>query len=279
LLAEAPGPAQLRAAEALELRSPDPAEYTDVFVLQLYPYASVYLGAEGMLGGEARDRVAGFWRALHLKPPPEPDHLAVLLSLYATLIEHEAGEGDAARRALCTESRRALLWEHLLTWLPQYLLRLRRLAAPAYGAWADLLGKALVEEASRLAPPGTVPLHFRDLTGVADPREEGGEVFLGSLLAPARAGFILIRADLADAARDLGLGLRQGERRYVLGALLSQDGPATLAWLARLAVSWVEAEDALPSVWEPVTDSWSARAGAAAELLSRLAAAPGSESA
>ena len=36
-----------------------------------------------MLGGEARDRIAGFWRALGLVPPPEPDHLAVMLGLYA----------------------------------------------------------------------------------------------------------------------------------------------------------------------------------------------------
>lgn len=226
-----------------------------------------------MLGGEARDRVAGFWRALHLQPPPEPDHLAVLLALYASLVETEAAETDPARRALRTESRRALLWEHLLTWLPQYLLRLRRLPAPAYGAWAQLLDTALLEEAARLPAPTTVPLHFREPLGLADPREEGGEAFLGSVLAPARSGFILLRADLAEAARELGLGLRQGERRYVLGALLGQAGPATLGWLAGLAGSWVEAERALPPVLEPVTSSWSQRAAAAAELLSRLAEA------
>jgi len=226
-----------------------------------------------MLGGEARDRVAGFWRALRLQPPPEPDHLSVLLALYASLIELEVAEVDPARRALRTESRRALLWEHLLTWLPQYLFRLRKLPAPAYGAWADLLDRALREEARQLSAPTTVPLHFRDLRGMADPREEGGEAFLGSVLAPAQSGLILVRADLVEAARDLGLGLRQGERRYVLLALFGQDGPATLGWLARLAGSWVEAQGALPAVLEPVTTSWLERAGATAELLSRLAEA------
>ncbi|HUZ00337.1 MAG TPA: hypothetical protein VMU89_08295, partial [Thermomicrobiaceae bacterium] len=116
-------------------------------------------------------------------------------------------------------------------------------------------------------------LHFRDLRGMADPREEGGEAFLGSVLAPAQSGLILVRADLVEAARDLGLGLRQGERRYVLLALFGQDGPATLGWLARLAGSWVEAQGALPAVLEPVTTSWLERAGATAELLSRLAEA------
>lgn len=47
-------------------------EHTDVLVFQAYPYASIYLGAEGMLGGKARDRIAGFWRALGGEPPAEP---------------------------------------------------------------------------------------------------------------------------------------------------------------------------------------------------------------
>src|SRR5215210_4054397 len=83
-----------RVAEALELgQPPAESEYTETFLFQLYPYASVYLGAEGMMGGEARDRVAGFWRALHLTPPAEPDHLSVMLALYAELVERK--EKDA----------------------------------------------------------------------------------------------------------------------------------------------------------------------------------------
>ncbi len=271
---EPPGPAQARAAEALELPVPGKAEHTEVFVLQLYPYASVYLGAEGMLGGEARDRVAGFWRALRLQPPPEPDHLAALLSLYAGLVDGEAGETEPARRALRRESRRALLWEHLLTWLPVYLHRLQGLPAPSYRPWGDLLRSALVAEAAGLPAPGTVPIHFRDVPGLADPRQQGGEAFMTSMLAPARSGLILVRADLAEAAADLGLGLRQGERRYVLAALLGQDGPATLAWLAGRARTWAAAHRALPAELEPARAFWSARAAASARLLRRLAAAP-----
>ena len=72
--------------------------HTDLFVFQLQPYASVYLGAEGMLGGEARDRIAGFWRALGASPPSEPDHLATMLALLRRSGEREAG--PASRRGL-----------------------------------------------------------------------------------------------------------------------------------------------------------------------------------
>src|ERR1041385_3015635 len=70
--AERPGPHSARIADALGLaRAPDAAEYTDVFVFQLYPYASVYLSEDGMLGGDARDRIGGFWRALQFNAPGE----------------------------------------------------------------------------------------------------------------------------------------------------------------------------------------------------------------
>jgi hypothetical protein len=70
---------------------PGEAEYTELFLFQLTPYASVYLGPEGMLGGEALDRIAGFWRALQQEPPVEPDHLAVMLGFYARLMEEGHG--------------------------------------------------------------------------------------------------------------------------------------------------------------------------------------------
>ena len=75
-----------RVAASLGINS-DVAAHTDLFCLQLPPFAAIYLGADGMLGGEAADRVAGFWRALGLVPPAEPDHLAALLGLYSTLVQ------------------------------------------------------------------------------------------------------------------------------------------------------------------------------------------------
>src|SRR5919202_3998337 len=124
VLAEPPTSKAARVAEALELGElPTADEYTEAFVFQLYPYASVYLGSEGMIGGEARDRVAGFWRALGQTPPAEPDHLSVMLALYARLVELETGESDEGRREVWRNGRRAFLWEHLLSWLFAYLTK------------------------------------------------------------------------------------------------------------------------------------------------------------
>ncbi|MGB8510634.1 MAG: molecular chaperone TorD family protein, partial [Pyrinomonadaceae bacterium] len=237
VLAEPPdGPQTARVSDALGLGTPPGAsEYTETFVLQLYPYASVYLGAEGMLGGEARARIAGFWRALGQTPPVEADHLSLLLALYARLAELESGEGEEGRRGGWRGARKALLWEHLLSWLPVYLAKLDDIATPFYRGWGELLEEALLEEARTVGRQELLSTHLREAPAPADPREVGAEDFLSSLLAPARSGMILTRADLNRAARGLNLGSRIGERKYMLKALMGQDSDAMLGWLAEEA--------------------------------------------
>lgn len=268
-LAEAPSPELAPVAKALGLGAlPPAAEHTELFSFHLYPYASVYLGTEGMLGGEARDRVAGFWRALDLTPPEEPDHLAVLLAFYASLAtEHRAAGGDDGPQS---RARRAFLWEHLLSWLPVYLEKLAEVAPPFYRRWAALLEEALIAEAAIPGPPEAAPLALRQAPALADPREAGAGPFLEGLLAPVACGMVLIRPDLARAAEELGLGLRAGERRYALEHLLAQEPGPVLAWLAREAAGWAERHRRQAAGLGPVSRAWEDQARRAAALLDEL---------
>lgn len=247
----------------------DPVAHTDLFCFQLPPYASIHLGAEGMLGGEAADRAAGFWRALGLVPPAEPDHLAALLGLYAALVEAEAGgpgpgvppKSDPARRRLRGEARRALLWEHLLVWIPGYARAAARVAGPGYRPWAEALLSALLAEASAVPrPPGPFPLQLREAPPAAAPSDDGLDAYLGRLLAPVRSGMVITRRDLAGAARGLGLGLRMGERHFILRALVAQDPPAVFGWLAGHARTWAEEHGRLVGTLGPVAAFWHTRA-------------------
>jgi len=276
LLAEPPSSSHGSVARALELPGePDDVAYTEVFLFQLYPYASAYLGAEGMLGGEARDRVAGFFRALGLVPPAEPDHLSVLLALYANLSEREAAARDSRSSQALGSARSALLWEHLLSWLPPYLDKLIEIAPPFYRSVGELLREALRAEARALPPRSVLPLALREAPPLADPRQEGSEAFLASLLAPVRSGLILTRSDLVRAAADLGLGLRAGERRYALKALLGQDAGLVLGWLAERAREW-EAIHRARNDAANIARFWADRAGSSAALLAELAMMIGS---
>jgi hypothetical protein len=272
VLVEPPGRAGTGLAGLLGLPEPDPAEWTEAFVVELVPHASIYLGPEGMLGGEAADRIAGFWRALRLPVPASPDHLTALLGLYATLVEAEHGEPAGPRRVLWRQARTALLHEHLLSWLLPYGHAMAATGLPAYAAWAGLLRKALLDEASEVGVPGGLPAHLREVPPMAAAPERLDEVLAG-LLAPARCGLLLTRGQLAAAARRGGLGLRLGDRRRVLRALVEQDPAGMLAALADQAGAWAARHDGDRPAAGPVAVYWGGRARATARLLGAGAAA------
>lgn len=273
-LAEAPHAATPRIAAALGLdRAPTPDEFTQLFVFNLYPYASVYLGAEGMLGGEARDRIAGFWRAIGADPPPEPDHVTALLAAQASLADMTgdlvSADSDRARHA-----RRVLFDEHVASWMPAWLVAVRATAPPVYREWTELLWEALLAERAAVGPPETLPVHLRLAPALADPRTDGAEAFLSGLLAPVTSGVILTRVTLADAACDLDLGLRAGERRFVLKALLGQDPRRVLTWLAANARHWTQQHHQTAPLHELAAGYWAARSSATADALEALATTP-----
>jgi TorA maturation chaperone TorD len=272
VLAEPPGEEVARVAEALELGPmPRASEYTELFVFQLYPYASVYVSAEGMLGGEARDRISGFWRALSQTPPAEADHLAVMLALYARLCELASDESDAVRRDVWGRARKAFLWEHLLSWLPVYLSKVAELAAPFYRRWSEVLMKALLAEARALGQPEALPLHLRVSPTLIDPRQSDDvKEFLQSLLSPVRSGMILTRSDLSRAARHLSLGMRLGERAFILRGLFGQNACGMLEWLSEEANDWAKLHQSYADSLGEVARAWEAKAMAAASLLREL---------
>jgi TorA maturation chaperone TorD len=278
VMCEPPADGHGRVAAALDLpAAPTAAEHTGLFVLELSPYASVHLGQEGMLGGAAGDRIAGFWRALGLAPPAEPDHLAALLGLYAALAADEAGQAEVPRRAMRRQARAALLHEHLLSWLDPWLAKLGEVSPPVYATWGELLGAVLRGEAEALVSgEEPLPAHLTAVAPLEPPAVTGGAAFLDALLAPARSGLVLVHTDLARAARELGLALRVAERRYVLRNLLAQDAPAALGWLEREARRAAQR----PALVAPpaVENFWQGRALATAEVLAEAAAtANGSE--
>ena len=257
------------AQRALGLRPMSPEEHTAVFVLNLPPHASVYLGPEGQLGGEAADRVAGFWRALRLGPPGDPDHLTSLLALYAHL---SAAADDQSVRATTrsTMGRMAhsLLWEHLWPWVPAYSRAVESLGVEPLARWASLLRATLAHELPCAADAvgEQLPLALREAPA---PVDESGDVreALDALVAPIRSGIILTRTGLARASATIGVGYRIGERRFALKAMLEQEPVATVAWLGREAERWsaAHAHDGsdLVSRW------WATRAKDTAHALTR----------
>lgn len=263
-LAEQPSAA---VGEALSLGVLDRADHTQVFAFHALPYASAYLGTDGMLGGEAAARVSGFWAAVGYSRPDAPDHLAGLLGLYAALGEREAAATDPAKRALLEQSRAALLWEHLLPWTGVFCDLVRRAAIPPWSRWADLLEETLREEWTEMAAvPEGIPRHLHDAPPALGPSLE-----ISDLLVPLRAGMIVTRADLVEAARSLGLGIRLTGRLPSLQALLGPARREVIGWLSDHALRW-EGLHRARSGPSAINHFWAERAANAAAVLAAILA-------
>jgi TorA maturation chaperone TorD len=255
------------AGPALGLTPASHAEHTEVFVMNLPPYASVYLGPEGALGGEGADRAAGFWRVLGLDPPAEPDHLSALLSLYASLGEALTAARRPATAAALSRAHGTLLWEHLQSWLPAYLDAVTDLPAPALSGWADLLRLVVAAEAARQPACPALPLALRAAPPDAgSARGAGLREMADALTVPVRTGMILTRHRLAVAAGQAGVGHRVGERRFTLRAMLEQDPAATLGWLAGEALRWQRRHQSRGTA-DKAACWWAGRAGRTSRSL------------
>jgi TorA maturation chaperone TorD len=265
VLTEPPASVHDRLATMLGLPAICPADWTEAFVINLVPHGAIYLGQEGMLGGEAADRIAGFWRALRVSVPADPDHLAALLGLYASLIEAEHAETTGPHRTLRRQARAALLHDHLLSWLVAYAEAMTDVGPPGYAAWARLLVETLAAEVTEVGAPDRLPAHLR----AAPPVEATSlDTLLDGLLSPVRSGVILTRGQLAMIAREDGLGLRMGDRRRILRALVEQDPTHVLGLLADLARGWADRHREHGDLLGPIAGHHAARALATADLLS-----------
>ncbi|MGE5132396.1 MAG: molecular chaperone TorD family protein [Gemmatimonadota bacterium] len=258
------------ACRALGLADPGAAVHTEAFVMNCPPYAAIYLGADGGLGGEGADRVAGFWRAAGFSPPAEPDHLTALLGLYASLGEAAQEARRASTAGALTRARSALFQEHLWPWLPGYLDAVADLGIPALADWAGLAGRVLRAEYAMLAAEaggtgGSLPLVLRSAPPPASAGAGLGDL-LDVLTTPVRSGFILTRRRLASGAEAAGAGYRIGERRFALRAMLEQEHAGTLTWLAEEAGRW-QRRHAARAAGDPVHEWWAERAGQTARML------------
>ena len=150
------------------------ARYTHVFVLNAYPFASVYLDADGGIEGEHAGFTRGVLEALGLRVETgiAADHIAVQLDALAALLEREAdaaganGAADAAdstntatdrAAARARHAQRVLLAEHLLPWAPLFLDAVVRVDEGLYRATAELIRDTLATHAGTLFGRASLP--------------------------------------------------------------------------------------------------------------------------
>ena len=249
---------------------PSPAEHSDVLLFQVHPYASVYLSADGMKGGDVRDRTDGFWRAVGRTPPDESDHLGALLGLEAALLEVE--RPDDAEVALGIHAAAALQAGYVDPWLDPFLDAVEDVASgPFFPAWAALLREVRSPAVSTVS--GGADPAWTDVPPLPDPRAGDLPGFAEALMAPARSGLIITRHALEGATRAHGVAARPTRRAWMAESFFRQVPLAAADWLAALAGTWRARHDLRHAEGCAPAGVWAERAAATEGLARGLAAA------
>lgn len=245
----------------------DPAElagaFTDLFLLNVPPYGSVFLDSPSELNGSSAGDVrrvfaeSGFEPA-ELAEVAAPDHLGLLIRWADG---HETGRLD-------------------LSWIPSCCLAVQR-EPTVHPFYAGLAVKTLEWAPTRTSETGDGEFSDSLLLAIRGGSEDD-EVGLGRvvrfLLTPARSGMYLSRGRIGAIAVELGLRLPFGSRFDVARSLFVAAGEseitAKLFEVLQAEVSWWEEScDRLARAepgWYPVAGTWKSRLGTMRELLEAM---------
>lgn len=258
-------------SNALGIEDATPSDLYQLFVRELPPFASVYLSGDGNIGGESHSAIAGFYHALGVPTPSDPDHLSSLFSLLSQILQKEAdltkGSSDPAREAKLASVSRAksvLVGEHLLSWLPAYLLRAKEVVSYRLSGWVncamDLLS-VLVDQISQ-SEIGEEEFEFERFGSVSDAVEW--------ITTPRKSGLVITPWDISNIGDDLGVALRVGRKRFVLEELLNQSRSDVALALQVLSDHQMKLFNAHKREF-PSLSIWAERAARTRELIASYA--------
>ncbi|MEK7441426.1 MAG: molecular chaperone TorD family protein, partial [Chloroflexota bacterium] len=207
------------AVKELNLPHADPDElasaYTDLFLLNVYPYGTVYTDIDGELNASGAQQIADLFET-HSYHPPElnevgaADHVGLCLGFLDQLSDTE-----------CLEDTQCLLLE----WIPICCLAVERelSAHPFYQALAAHTRDHLLS-----LPVTNYQLPVLNLQSLISNDEIRLRDIVRFFLAPARCGMFLSRSRLGQIGKSLGTRLPFGSRFEVAESLFASAGEAEI---------------------------------------------------
>ncbi len=200
------------------------ADHYQLFGHTLFPYESIYLDGEGLLGGSLTNAVQRFLGVMGyggLFDDSSPDHLGHELGGLAYLCRQEAEllqRAETSEAAGIRASQREFLESHLLRWLLPALIAIEQHGSRFYCAMAaltlDLMGEhyeELIEGAAeplyQFKLPSPPALLENDATGLRE--------IARYLVTPPYSGMVMSRESITRMARRLQLPRGFGNRQQM----------------------------------------------------------------
>lgn len=228
--------------------------YSSLFLLNVYPYASVLLDPNGEMNGERTMELQELYQRYKylpalLKRAGAPDHAGIFLDFLAHLPDEE---------------RAPIAASYALDWLPALCLSVGREpgAHPFYRSLASTTHQELFQliHRSDFVIPQQAAIYRRDsgpdlelpLLNENENEEISLTHLIHHLLATARSGIFISRNRLGIWSRQLGVPLAFGER-FRLGQSLFE--AAGMVGRVQDLQGWIVAE---LEVWEAAYTTWAA---------------------
>jgi TorA maturation chaperone TorD len=276
-------------AEGAHLKDYDADEaagdHYNLFGFNVFPYASVFLDESATLGGRVTQNVLSFYHKGGFDIALESesaDHIALQLQFLAFLsaAEGEALEDELVHVALSIKQlQRRFMDEHLMTWLPAFVLAIRQQGDVFHRNLANLtiemvlhhredLGNDLLATETRFSLPPAPDILADEKTSLKD--------IAAYLVIPAYSGLYWSRADITRLARSQSLPRGFGSRQQMLTNLLRSAAdydqfPALLEEIRALVAMWMQSYQILAdSRGEPFAKIWLERLETTDRLLSLL---------
>jgi TorA maturation chaperone TorD len=264
-------------------------EHHRLFMLNVYPYESIFRDHELMLNTAVTQRVAALYAACGRAPAARvraaaPDHLGVELALMGELAA--CAPHTPADQAWMVE----LLHQHLAAWLPACAEALAHGArAPLYRALAGIAVELMLADLDTSSASPHLQHDSRRESGAFDlpvsplSLQAGGEgpdlrQIVRRLLTPDAVGVFISRTDIIAIGHALGLPAPIADREQMLFGLFGAAGqfdqaPALLGALAdrlRTADATYARHTAEHAAWAAYGQAWRGRVAAGLTMLAEM---------
>lgn len=265
------------------------AEHHTLFSFNVLPYATLFVTADGILGGSVTNQMQQLYRQIGFVPDPATvaaDHLGHQLTFLAHLSasEVEAVQNLPSTASIWSKRQAVFLNEHLLPWLLPCLVGVERAGSPFYASVARLTSSLLLSHQNDLAPLDVAARAVKidsdtpSLSILEDERTSLRDI-AHFLMTPCQSGLFLSSQTVGDIARQLELPRGFGNREQIflnlmrtavqyeaLSLLLTRLNGIINEWEASYAAIVKEFPLA-----DPFLRPWHERLNQTQQLLNRLA--------
>lgn len=205
------------------------AAHYQLFGFNVFPFESIFLDSNGLLGGVITESVARDMQTFSFATDVSshaPDHIgrevAALAHLCFALAE--AIENSETETAVSLQKQQiTFLRAHLLRWLGPFVLAVKMQGDPFYTAVAEWTLALVGHHYETLMKSNPAEMPAQDLgqaPSLLDNKKTGLKDIANYLTTPIYSGFYLSRDDIGKVARQLDLPRGFGDRQQLLTNLM-----------------------------------------------------------